>query len=36
MNILLDTHIIIWALLDSPKLTDKARRLILDPDNTVY
>ncbi len=36
MNILLDTHIAIWALLDSPRLTEKARELILDPDNTIY
>ena len=36
MNILLDTHIAIWALLDSPRLSAKARDLILDPDNTIY
>ena len=36
MNILLDTHIAIWSLLDSPKLTQKARALITDPDNTIY
>lgn len=36
MNILLDTHIAIWALLDSPKLTKKARELIINPDNTIY
>ena len=36
MNILLDTHMAIWALLDSPKLTPKARQLITDPDNTIY
>ena len=36
MNILLDTHIAIWALLDSPKLSQKARDLIVDPDNTIY
>lgn len=36
MNILLDTHIAIWALIDSPKLTRKARDLIIDPDNTIY
>ncbi len=36
MNILLDTQIAIWALLDSPKLTEKARELILDHDNTLY
>lgn len=36
MNILLDTHMAIWALLDSPKLTSKAKQLITDPDNTIY
>ncbi len=36
MKILLDTHIAIWALLDSPRLTQKARDLILEPDNTIY
>ena len=36
MNILLDTHMAIWALLDSPMLTPKARQLILDPYNNIY
>ncbi|MBQ8092727.1 MAG: type II toxin-antitoxin system VapC family toxin [Clostridia bacterium] len=36
MNTLLDTHMAIWALLDSPKFTLKARQLIMDPDNTIY
>ena len=36
MNILLDTHIAIWSLLDSPRLTEKARHLIMEPDNTIY
>ena len=36
MNLLLDTHIAIWALNDDPALSDKARDLILDPDNTIY
>lgn len=36
MNLLLDTHIAIWALNDDPSLSEKARKLILDPDNTVY
>lgn len=36
MNLLLDTHIAIWALNDDPALSDKARELILDPDNTIY
>lgn len=36
MNILLDTHIALWAIGDSPKLSEKARKLIMDPDNTIY
>ena len=36
MNLLLDTHIAIWALNDDPALSEKARELLLDPDNTVY
>ena len=35
MNLLLDTHIAIWALNDDPALSQKARALILDPDNAV-
>ena len=36
MNILLDTHIIIWALTDDRRLTKKARDLLLDPGNNLY
>ena len=36
MNLLLDTHIAIWALNDDPALSEKARELILNPDNTIY
>lgn len=36
MNILLDTHILIWALTDSPKLPQKAAEIILDPKNDIY
>lgn len=36
MNLLLDTHIAIWALDDAPQLSEKARELILNPDNTIY
>ena len=36
MNILLDTHIALWAIADHPKLPEKARELIMDPDNTIY
>ena len=35
-NILLDTHIAIWALNDDNELSEKARYFILDPDNTIY
>ena len=36
MNLLLDTHIAIWALNDDPALSEKARELILDAENTIY
>lgn len=36
MNILLDTHIALWAISDHPKLSKEARELITDPDNTIY
>ena len=35
MRLLLDTHIALWALVDSPRLPSKARLLILAPDNEV-
>lgn len=36
MNLLLDTHILIWTLNEDPRLSEKARGLILDPDNFIY
>ena len=36
MNLLLDTHILIWALNDDPRLPKKAKDMILDADNAVY
>lgn len=36
MNLLLDTHILIWALNDDPRLPEKARELILDENNVIY
>lgn len=30
MRVLLDTHVLLWTLTDSPKLSGKARRLIED------
>ncbi|OGS99746.1 MAG: twitching motility protein PilT [Gallionellales bacterium RIFCSPLOWO2_12_FULL_59_22] len=36
MNLLLDTHIALWAIADSPKLPKKARELIESPKSTVW
>lgn len=36
MKLLLDTHIVLWALNDNPKLSEKARKLILDSQNEIY
>lgn len=36
MNLLLDTHIALWAIADSPKLPGQARELIAAPRNTVW
>ncbi|MBL8295373.1 MAG: type II toxin-antitoxin system VapC family toxin [Bryobacterales bacterium] len=36
MRILLDTHLILWWLLDSPSLSEQARTLISFPENTVF
>jgi PIN domain nuclease of toxin-antitoxin system len=36
MRLLLDTHILLWWLADSPSLSDRARELITDPDNAVF
>lgn len=35
MKILLDTHMIIWALTNDPQLSYKAREMISDPENVV-
>jgi PIN domain nuclease of toxin-antitoxin system len=36
MKLLLDTHVLLWWLEDSPKLTQEARDLIANPENTVF
>ena len=36
MNLLLDTHILIWALNADARLPEKAREMILDKDNAIY
>ena len=35
-ELLLDTHIILWAILNDARLTDKMRNYILNPDNQIY
>lgn len=36
MNLLLDTHVALWAITDSPKLSEKARALITSPKTNVW
>lgn len=36
MKLLLDTHILLWALSDDARLSGKARQLIENPDNSIY
>lgn len=36
MNLLLDTHVALWAITDDPKLPQKARTLIQSPRTTVW
>lgn len=36
MNLLLDTHVALWAIVDSPKLPVRARELIASPKSTIW
>lgn len=36
MDILADTHILYWLFNDDPQLSEKAKKLLLNPDNKVY
>ena len=36
MNLLLDTHVLIWALENNPLLCDDARQAIIDGQNMVF
>ena len=36
MNVLLDTHILIWALENNPSLSEKARNVIIRGENMVF
>ena len=35
MNLLLDTHVALWAIVDAPRLPATIRALIADPDNRI-
>jgi PIN domain nuclease of toxin-antitoxin system len=36
LRLLLDTHALIWWILDDPKLGRRARQALIDFENTVY
>jgi len=36
VKILLDTHILLWAISDSDKLSEEHRRIIENPDNVIF
>ena len=36
MTLLLDTHILLWALLDDDRLPKKARKLLTNTENDIY
>lgn len=36
MNLLLDTHVALWAITDSPRLSQKAREIIQSPRTSVW
>lgn len=36
MNILLDTHLLLWALIDDPRLPVQAKNIILDEESTIF
>lgn len=36
MKVLLDTHVALWAIIDSPRLSETARELIQNSKNNIY
>ena len=36
MNLLRDTHVALWAIADSPRLSTQARSLILNPHASIW
>lgn len=36
MNILLDTHLLLWALIDDPRLPVQVKNIILNEKSTIF
>ncbi|MGD2089242.1 MAG: type II toxin-antitoxin system VapC family toxin [Candidatus Aminicenantes bacterium] len=36
MNYLLDTHAFLWTIFESGRLSNRAKKLILNPENSIY
>ena len=36
MKVLLDTHIAVWSVLNDPRLSEKARNMILNEENEIF
>lgn len=36
MDYLIDTHTLLWIVTDSPKLSDRAKELYLNPENKIF
>jgi PIN domain nuclease of toxin-antitoxin system len=36
VNVLLDTHALLWFVLGDARISHRARQLVLDPDNTIW
>lgn len=36
MNILIDTHLVVWSLFGDSRLSNQAKEMILDPANVLY
>lgn len=36
MKVLLDTHILIWLILEDKKLSSNAKEIILNPQNEIF
>ena len=36
MKVLVDTHIALWAITNNKQLTEKAKVILLDPENDIY